>query len=451
MKKFFKLKKGLDLPIQGEPVNTVEQGPKISKVAIVGDDYAGMKPSFLVKEGDHVKLGQPLFKHRKIPKVLFTSPGSGKVVEINRGEKRAFQSVVIELDDKGEEKFASYDDKKIESLTEDKVKEQLLQSGEWVALRRRPFGTIADPDESPHSIFVTAMDTNPLAPQIASLVAGKEQWLVAGLKAISKLTAGKVHFVKDTQTTIAPEVSNLAEVYEFSGPHPAGNAGTHIHFIDPVGPNKFVWYLGIQDLIAIGHLFATGKILTERIVSLAGPSVKNPRYLRTRAGASLSDLTNGELNSSDEVRTVSGSVLSGRLGTGVFGYLGRYHNQVSALPEGRERFLFGWIAPALHRFSVKNVVFSRLFPGKKFKFTTAKYGGHRAIVPIGSYEKVMPLDILPTFLLRSLLANDLEGSEQLGVLELDEEDMALCTFVSPGKEDFGPIIRNMLTRIEKEG
>jgi Na+-transporting NADH:ubiquinone oxidoreductase subunit A len=394
-----------------------------------------------------------LFTDRKNPEIKYTSPGSGRITAINRGAKRVFQSIEIELDDKGAKSFTQYGESKLDSLTREQVQELLLESGEWVSLRRRPFGIVAEPQETPRSIFVTAMDSNPLAPDPEVVLQGKEKELVNGLKALKKLTDGPIYYIKHQQAATPKGVDQVAEVVSFSGPHPAGNVGTHIHFVDPVGGNKFVWHAQYQDVVAIGHLFATGKIYTERVVALAGPSVAHPRLLRTRRGANTHDITREQLQPEpgETTRVVAGSVFNGHTAEGPFAFLGRYHNQITALPEGTERFFMGWIAPGFNRFSIKNVVFSRLFPGKKFRMTTAVNGSPRAIVPIAAYEKVMPLDIEPTFLLRSLLANDLESSEKLGALELAEEDLALCTLVSPGKEDFGPVLRNMLTRIQKEG
>lgn len=448
-----KIKKGLDLPIQGDPEQTIEDAPKVKKVAVMGDDYVEMKPSFEIKEGDQVSLGDLLFTDRKNPEIKYTSPGSGRITAINRGAKRVFQSIEIELDDKGAKSFTQYGESKIDSLSREQVQELLIESGEWVSLRRRPFGTVADPKETPRSIFVTAMDSNPLAPDPELVLQGKEKPLVNGLKALKKLTDGPIYYIKHEKAATPQGVDQVAEVLSFSGPHPAGNVGTHIHFVDPVGGGKFVWHAQYQDVVAIGHLFATGKIYTERVVALAGPSVARPRLLRTRRGANTDDLTREQLQPQpgETTRVVAGSVFNGHTAQGPFAFLGRFHNQITALPEGTERFLMGWIAPGFNRFSIKNVVFSRLFPGKKFRMTTAVNGSPRAIVPIAAYEKVMPLDIEPTFLLRSLLANDLENSEKLGALELAEEDLALCTLVSPGKEDFGPVLRNMLTRIQKEG
>lgn len=445
-----KIKKGLNLPIAGEPSNNVDESKSVKRVAILGEDYIGMKPTLEVNVGDNVKLGQLLFTDKKMEGIKFTSPGAGKVVEINRGEKRKFLSIVIDLEGNDEVNFKSFPELEIQSIKEDEVKSQLIESGMWTSLRERPFSKVANPNTKPNSIFITAIDSNPLAPSISKILEGKENSFKNGLRVISKLTEGNVYLVKEEGDTI-PEVQlhNLV-VEEFGGVHPKGLVGTHIHMLDPVSRTKQVWYINAQDVIAIGELFTTGKINTNRIISLGGPSVKNPRYLKTRMGASLTELCEGELEEAEN-RIISGSVLSGRKASDAESYLGRYHQQITVIEEQTERDFLGWIMPTSKLFSVKKVLLSSLSPSKKFKFTSALNGGERAIVPSGSYEQVMPLDVLPTFLLRSLAIDDVEESEKLGCLELDEEDLALCTYVCPSKIDHGINLRRNLTLIDKEG
>jgi len=447
----YQIKKGLDLPIMGKPEKIISEGNAPQKVALLGDDYVGIKPTMAVKIGDKVKIGQTLFTDKKMPLVRYTSPGTGTVVEINRGEKRRFISIVIDLDDVEEEvRFRSYSEKQLETLGREQVIEQLLESGLWTALRTRPFSKVANPETKPHSIFVTAMDTNALAPSIEIAIAGHKQNFITGLRILSKLTEGKVYVCKAPGTDIPVGDVKSVSVEEFEGPHPAGNAGTHIHFLDPVSRSKTVWYIQAQDVAAIGLLFLAGDIEVNRVASLSGPSVQNPRVIRTRLGAAVADVTAGELKGSD-YRIISGPILSGHEAVGPKAYLGRYHQQIAVLPEEKERFFLGWLRPGLNFFSVKKVFISALLPNKKYNLTTGLNGSERAIVPIGSYEKVMPLDIHPTFLIRALCVNDLEEAEKLGCLELDEEDLALCTFVCPSKNDYGPILRRNLTLIEKEG
>jgi len=445
-----KIKKGLTLPINGQPDQKIYEGNPARSVAVIGPDYIGMKPDFVVSIGGRVKLGQLLFSDKKMPLIRYTSPGSGTVTAINRGEKRAFLSIVIELDGKEEIIFQSFPDDQIKMLKRDAVIVQLLESGLWTAMRARPFGKVADPETKPHSIFITAIDTNPLAPSVELIISEKSDLFKTGLEIISKLTDGKLFVCKAPGTAIPlPDVRNLV-IEEFQGPHPAGNVGTHIHFLDPVSLSKTVWHIGAQDVIAVGHLFKTGRLMTDRIIALAGPLARKPRLIRTRPGASLQDLTVGELKDGEK-RIISGSVFSGYTADGPLAFLGRYHQQVTVIPEERERKLFGWLSPGARLYSVKNVMLSRLQPRKTFDFSTNVHGGVRSIVPVGSYEKVMPLDILPTYLLRALAADDIDEAEKLGCLELDEEDLALCTFVCPSKIEHGQNLRRVLTLIEKEG
>ena len=444
------IKKGLDLPIAGEPQQVISSGNNARSVALLGNDYTGMKPKLEVAVGDRVKLGQVLFTDRKMPAVRYTSPGAGTVTAINRGDKRALLSLVISLSGNDEELFDPYPEGKLKSLDRKSVVELLLASGLWTSLRARPFGKVADPDTIPQSLFVTAMDTNPLAPSLARIMEGNERQFRNGLAVLSRLTDGKLYLcTAPGHPTPETDIAAL-ETVEFSGPHPAGNPGTHIHFLDPASRQKTIWYINAQDVIAMGVLFTTGRLNVERIVSLAGPSVRNPRLLKTRIGASLDDMTSGELTEGEN-RVLSGSVFAGHTAREASAFLGRYHQQITALPEGRQRTFLGWLSAGFNLFSVKPIVAASFIPGKRFRFNTALHGGERAIVPIGSYEKVMPLDILPTHLLRSLAVDDLEEAEQLGCLELDEEDLALCTFVCPSKIDHGVELRRNLTLIEKEG
>ena len=449
----FTIKKGLDLPITGAPKQVIEKGNEIKTVAVLGTDYVGMKPTMLVSEGDSVKLGQIIFTDKKNPGVNFTAPGAGVVKAINRGDKRALLSVVIELAGDEQVTFPQYKEADLAGLNEDQVKQNLLQSGLWTLLRTRPYGKIPAIDKMPHSIFVAAMDTNPLAADPAVIIKSRSTDFVNGLAVISRLTDGKIYVSKAKGADIAVGNTPSVQVAEFSGPHPAGLPSTHIHFIDPVNADKFVWYLDYQAVMAIGALFTTGKLNVEKVVSLAGPTVKSPRLVRTRMGASTDDLVKGELEGVEN-RIISGSVLYGHQAAGWAAYVGCYSNQVSALQEGRARELFGWIVPGKDKYSALDVYINSRKDkksGRLFPFTTNRNGSNRAIVPVGVYETVMPLDILATPLLKSLVVGDSDNAQLLGCLELDEEDLALLTFVDPGKHDFGPVLRANLTKIEKEG
>jgi len=454
------IEKGLDLPIEGAPLQIIRGERQPQRVAVLADDFPGMKPGMQVAEGDIVKRGQVLFEDRKAPRVLHTAPAAGKVIGVHRGAKRALQSVVIDLSD-GERSgapsndeivaFESYSGADAASLSREQIVALLVESGQWTALRTRPFSKVPTPDSQAHAIFVTAIDTNPLAPVPDVIVEQRREDFDRGLAAVAKLTEGKTHLCVSASSEIPQHVSADVELQQFEGPHPAGNAGLHIHFVEPVGRNKTVWTIGYQDVIAIGHLVATGKLDVARVISIAGPPVAEPQLVVTRLGASTEDLA-GEEGGDGENRLIAGSALSGRTATGdVFGYLGRYHNQLTVMREGRERVFLGWLTPGLEAFSSAPIYLSRLLSDKKFPFTTTTNGSPRAMVPIGMYERVMPMDILPTFLLRSLVVGDIEQAEKLGALELDEEDLSLCSFVCPGKTDYGPLLRKNLEMIEKEG
>lgn len=445
----FNIKKGLKLPISGEAKTDLDLSKKTTKVALLGTDYVGMKPTMAVKEGEEVKAGQLVFSCKKNLGLHFTAPGAGKVVAINRGERRVFQSLVIELSENEEQvTFKNFTaTKKPVEYSEEEARALLIESGEWKALRQRPYEKVADIEGKPASLFVTAIDTNPLAPNPEIIIAQYEEEFKAGLDVLGKLPKNKTYLCKAEGAKIP---AGKAEVAEFKGLHPAGNAGTHIHFVDPVNPNKYVWHIGYQDVIAVGSLFLTGKLMKDKVVSVAGPCAKNPRYLKVRRGADLAEVLAGEIKEG-AVRSISGSVFNGHKAEGAFNFLGAYSNQVSLIEEDREREFLGWHSPGFNRYSVKNIYVSKLFGSKKFNLGSSRHGSYRAIVPIGSFEKVMPLDILATPLLKALASKDTDLAQDLGCLELAEEDLALATFVAPGKTDFGPILRENLTTIEREG
>lgn len=442
-----RIKKGLDLPISGKPAAVVEDARAVRTVAVLGEDYPGMKPTMLVQQGDEVSFGQPLFSDKKNDGVVFTAPAKGRISSINRGAKRALLSVVIDVDAAAEPETQVMDAADIGALSAAQITESLVSTGLWTALRTRPYAKVPAIGSKPHSIFVTAMDTNPLAGDPAVVIAQAPDAFTAGLDVLAKLTDGPVHVCK-AQGSEVP--SGNAQVHEFSGIHPAGLAGTHIHFIDPVSASKTVWYLNYQDVMAIGYLFATGKLNSTRVVAIGGPGASNPRLLRTVAGASLEELTAGELDGADN-RVISGSVLSGRAAQSPTAFLGRYHLQVSVLPEDKQRRLIGYLTPGLNKHSVFPIYLSKWLGEKHVSFTTSTNGSPRGMVPIGTYEAVMPLDILPTQLLRALLVGDLDSAIALGCLELDEDDIALCTYACPAKYEYGPVLRAVLNTIEKEG
>ncbi|WP_413701522.1 Na(+)-translocating NADH-quinone reductase subunit A [Psychromonas sp. KJ10-10] len=443
------IKKGLDLPISGAPEQVIQDGPAITEVAILGEEYVGMRPSMAIKAGDTVKKGQILFSDKKNPGVHFTAPASGVVKEINRGAKRVLQSVVISVEGQESVSFPKFESAQLAKLERVAIVDNLVQSGAWTALRTRPYSKVPAIDANPASIFVTAMDTNPLAADAELIINENQQAFTDGLAVLSQLTEGKVYVCKGEGKLPTSDASNVEEKL-FSGVHPAGLAGTHIHFIDPVSITKQVWSINYQDVIAFGELFVSGELYTNKVISVAGPAVTKSRLLRTVIGASITQLTANELVDGD-VRVISGSVLCGVTAYGPHAYLGRYHNQVSALLEGYEKELFGWGAPGANKHSVSRAFLSVLNKAKRFAFTTTTGGSKRAMVPIGQYERIMPLDILPTLLLRDLIVGDSDNAQTLGCLELDEEDLALCTYACPGKYDYGSYLRSNLSKIEKEG
>lgn len=447
------IKQGLDLPISGSPEQHIEPARHVARVALLGDDYIGMKPTMLVGPGDRVQLGQPIFEDKKNAGVVFTAPATGTIREVNRGAKRKFESIEIDVDTQSDDSvvFDGVADIDPQSLGRETLAEKLVASGLWTALRTRPYGKVPALGTSPSSIFVQAIDTNPLAGDPAIIIAQRKDQFKLGLQALTQLTDGKVFVCKAPDAEIPGSGINGVEVESFGGPHPAGLPGTHIHFLDPVGPGKIVWYIGCQDVCAIGSFLQTGKLDVRRVVSLAGPIVKQPRLLETRIGASVTELLENECETDLDIRPISGSVLCGRMARSPVDYLGRYHQQISAVAEGNEREFLGWQKPGFDKYSLTRIYASAGTPGKKFPMTTTTHGSERAMVPMGTYEKVMPLDILPTQLLRALIYRDTDEAQSLGVLELEEEDLGLCTFVCPGKYEYSSLLRESLSTIEREG
>jgi len=445
-----KITKGLDLPIAGQPDQQRVDDIAVTRVAVKGEEYVGLRPSMAVKEGDRVIKGQLLFEDKKIPGVRFTSPACGTVSAIHRGERRVLQSVVIDVDGDESVAFTRYASDELANLSRDDVAAQLIDSGLWTAMRTRPFSKTPAPGTEPAAIFVTAIDTNPLAADPEPIILTHREAFNAGLTLLTRLTDGKVHVCQRSGGKLGGHPQGQVTYNQFTGPHPAGLVGTHIHFLEPVSLNKQVWHLNYQDVIAYGKLFLEGVLWTERVIALGGPQVKEPRLIRTTLGADLSELLVGALHEGEN-RIISGSVLNGTTAAGPQAFLGRFHLQVSVLKEGREKEFLGWVAPGRNKFSITRTTLGHFFKKKRFNLSTDTNGGERAMVPIGSYERVMPLDILPTVLLRDLLAGDTDSAQALGCLELDEEDLALCTYVCPGKYEYGPVLRSVLTQIEQEG
>lgn len=449
--KTIRIRKGLDLPIAGTPDQTIYPGSAIDTVALLPSDYALIKPRLTVELGNAVQAGQTLFVDRKRPEIRFVAPADGRVVAIHRGPKRSLLSIVLEVSkNEGDATVDGIRPGRLSDLTVESIKEALLESGLWTAIRQRPFGMIPSPKTSLSSIFVTAIDTHPLAADPRVVIRERGNAFRVGLRVLSRLAEKGLFLCKACGEPLPGMELDRVRTVEFQGPHPAGLPGTHIHLLDPAGRNKAVGYVNYQDVIEIGHLFMTGCLDPRRVIALAGPSVRRPRLIRTRLGADLGALVQDEL-ADDSSRVVSGSVLGGRRAEGVTAFLGRYHLQISALPSGSRREFFGWLTPGFDRFSVKNIFMSSLLRSRPHAFSASLHGGHRALFPIGSFQRVMPLDVLPDFLLRALAVDDVEQAEALGCLELDEEDLALCTFVCPGKGDYGTMLRRNLEIIEREG
>jgi len=445
-----KIKKGLNIPLSGEPEQTIGTGNGVSTVALLGPDTIGLKPRMEVREGEHVRLGQALFTDKQNPGVRFTSPGSGTVTAINRGERRVLQSVVIQLDGDDAEQFESFPSNQLAGLSGQQVRQNLLASGLWTAFRTRPYSKIPEPEAITHAIFVTAIDTNPLAADPAVIIARDAEAFGHGMLLLSALTDGSIYLCTAVDSGISTPAGDRFEHAEFGGPHPAGLAGTHIHFLDPVSEQKTVWYIGYQEVIAIGKLFVSGRIPVERVIALGGPLMTRPRLIVTRLGANTSELVHGEIEGRT-VRVISGSVLAGHRAAGWAAYLGRYDQQISVLQEGSPREFLSFMRLGTQKFSSGRAFAGHLTHRGSFPLTSTQNGSPRAMVSIGSFEMVMPLDILATPLLKALLVGDTDSARGLGCLELAEEDLALCTFVCNGKYDYGPHLRSSLLEIEVNG
>ncbi|MEM6620217.1 MAG: Na(+)-translocating NADH-quinone reductase subunit A [Pseudomonadota bacterium] len=446
--KTYSFKKGLDLPVSGTPSSEITQGSDVTTVAVIGVDYIGLKPRLSVDEGDIVAAGAPIFAHKDTPEVFVTAPIGGRVKAINRGARRVLLSVEIQATDDAPEPldFSGVGG----TDTPEGLAEKLCAAGLWTSFRTRPYSKVPTADTRPAAIYVTAMDTEPLAPDAAVVVADAAEDFEAGLRAISVLTEGKTYLCHETGKTIPGSNIPGVEAAAFSGPHPAGLPGTHMHFLEPPNAEKVMWTIWYQDVIAIGHLVRTGRISAERVIALTGPLVTKPRLVRTVMGASMLEITDGEFDTATPARIISGSILSGRAGEGVDAYLGRYDRQITVIEEDKKQIPMGWIRPMAEKYSFQPVLGSA-FSRKSYPLSSNLNGGRRAMVPLGTFEQLMPQDFLPTQLLRALLVMDTDAAQQLGVLELDEEDLGLCGFACPAKYEYGMALRDCLTKIEKEG
>ena len=442
------LKKGLDVPVLGAPDTRIEDAAEVRTVAILGQDYIGLKPRLSVQEGDVIAAGAPVFAHKDTPEVRVTAPVSGRVKAINRGARRVLVSVEIEVDDSAAKPvdFSAIGDES----TAEGLRERLCASGLWTSFRTRPYSKVPASDAAPAAIYVTAMDSEPLSGDAATIINEHAEAFARGLSAVTVLTDGKTYLCQDSGASIPGADLASVTAVGFSGPHPAGLAGTHMHFLEPPSGEKTVWTIGYHDIIAIGQLLLTGRLDPFRTIALSGPECSRPRLVRTRVGASMTDLCAEDLGRDTPIRVISGSILSGRAGEGPTAYLGRYARQITLIKEDREQIPLGWIRPMASKYAVQPVLGSA-FSKKLHALTSNLNGGRRAMVPIGTFEQLMPQDFLPTQLLRALLVMDTDQAQALGALELDEEDLGLCGFACPAKYEYGLALRDSLSKIEREG
>lgn len=442
------LRKGLDVPVLGAPGQGIGACPPIRTIAILGDDYIGLKPRLAVEEGDAIGAGAPVFVHKDMPDAPVTSPVNGRVKAINRGARRKLISVEIEIDDTAAQPV-DFSDVGDLSMPEGLV-QRICAAGLWASFRTRPYSKVPDPAARPSALYVTAMDTEPLSADAAEVIAQEPEAFAAGLAAIATLSEGPTYLCHEAGAELPGADAPGVTAAGFSGPHPAGLAGTHMHFLTPPTAEKFVWTIGYHDVIVIGRLLTTGTLDASRVIALSGPRCANPRLVRCPAGASMTQLCADDLPDDVPVRLISGSILSGRAGEGVDAYIGRYARQVTVIEEDQKQTFFGWIRPMPSRYAVQPVLGSA-FSKKLFALTSNMNGGRRAMVPTGTFEALMPQDFLPTQLLRALLVMDTDQAQKLGALELDEEDLGLCGFACPAKYEYGMALRACLEKIEKEG
>ena len=446
MSKTIKLCKGLDIKLQGAAEKKTTVLGLASTYAVSPLDFEGIVPKMLVKVGDAVKAGTPLFFNKNNASVVFTSPVSGTVAAVVRGEKRRILAVEIAADSTiAYEEFGTLD---VKTATRDQIVELLLKSGLWTLLVQRPYGIIANPADMPKSIFVSAFDSAPLAPDYGYTLADDKQALQKGFEVLARLTEGKVHLSYNAKDA-APAFAGV-ELHAFQGKHPAGNVGVQIHHIDPINKGEKVWTVGYADVAIIGRLFLTGKVDMTRTIAVTGAEVSAPAYVKVIAGAKLDSILNGNVAADAHARYISGNVLTGR-NVGKDGYLGYYANQITVIPEGDNYELLGWAMPRFSKFSVSRAYFSWLFPNRKYNLDTNLNGEERAFVVTGLYEKYLPMDVYPMHLLKAIMAADLDKMEALGIYEVVEEDFALCEFVDPSKTEMQQIIRNGINLMIKEG
>ena len=443
MSKNIKLCKGLDIKLAGKAEARVEDAPLAKSYAVSPLDYENVTPKLLVKVGDKVEAGSPLFFDKNNPRILFTSPVSGTVSAINRGEKRKLLNIAVEPDATQVYKELKVVDAK---ASRSEIVEMLLESGLWTRIVERPFGVIANPDAQPKAIFVSAFDSAPLAPDYNFVLKSEKAALEAGLALLSRLTDGKVHLsARKGDEGYMAEVKGV-EYHTFSGKHPVGNVGVHIHHIDRIAKGDIVWTVNVQDVVLMGRLVMGKKLDMTKVIAVAGSEAQKPCYMRIIAGAAVESIV-GKV--SENVRIISGDVLTG-VATAKDGYISANANMLSLIPEGNVYELLGWAMPRFHRFSVSRAYFSWLCPKKEYKLDTNLNGGERPFVVTGLYENYLPMDVYVSYLLKACLVKDLDKMENLGIYELLPEDLALCEFVDPSKIEMQQILRDGINLMIKE-
>ncbi len=445
MSELIKLKKGLDIKLQGKPEKVMFTAPRAETYALRPTDFPELTAKLLVRQGDKVKKGSPLFFDKYTPEILFTAPAGGRVLSINRGERRKILEVVIQA----EENAGSVVFKKADplSLSGDQIKKQLLKSGLWPFIKRRPYGIIAKPSEAPKAIFISMFDTAPVAPDYRFILQGQEKTFQTGLNALSRLTDGKIHLGVN-QEEQGVSFMNV-EIHPFSGPHPAGNVGIQIHHVLPIRKEDIIWTVNALDVLCIGRLFETGDLDLSRIVALAGPEVDRPAYYKTWLGSAIASLTEGKLKKGNNQRIINGNVLTGTK-VSQDNFLGFYDTMLTVIPEGDAYEFMGWASPGINKFSASKTFLSSLFPKKAYNLNANLHGGERAFVLSGQYEKYLPMNILPVFLLKAILVNDIDKMEQLGIYEIIEEDLALCEYACASKIKVQDIVRKGIHSMIKE-
>ncbi|MGZ8553735.1 MAG: Na(+)-translocating NADH-quinone reductase subunit A [Chitinophagaceae bacterium] len=449
MSKYIKIKKGLNINLVGEAAKMVIDLPWPETFAIKPPDFIGVTPALAVQQGDEVMAGSVLFTDKNNEPIKFCSPVSGEIIEIVRGEKRKILEIKI-LADK-EILYVDFEKARPDELSRENIIAALLNSGAWPFIRQRPFGIIANPNEIPKSIFISAFDSSPLAPDYNFIMQENDPAFQAGLDALRKLTTGKVHLNINADAITAAIFTNAkgVQVNKISGPHPAGNVGVQIHHIDPVNKGETVWCINVQDVLIIGRLFESGKFDAVKTIAVAGSQVKHPKYYKTITGNSIRNMIADAGLKEGVSRIISGNVLTGKQ-IEAEDFLGFYDSQLTIIPEGHEPEFIGWLKPGFDKLSMSRTFFSWLTPGKKHDLNTNMHGEERPFVVTGEYEKVFPMDIYPVHLLKSILIEDIELMENLGIYEVVEEDFALCEFICTSKIESQDIIRKGLDIIRKE-